>query len=55
MAHVVVKILNVEFIVHLVDDDLDPAFHLASSVDNSTSSVPSLEHTKDVLDGVQFW
>ena len=54
MAHVVVIILNIEFIVHLVDDDLDPAFHLASAVDNSTSPVPSLEHPKDVLDGVQF-
>ena len=53
-AHVVVERLDVEILVHLIDDDLDAPFHLAFAVDNSTSPVPGLENSKDVLDRVQF-
>ena len=51
----VVERLDVEIPVHLIDDGLDSPFHLAFAVDNSTSPVPGLENSKDVLDRVQFW
>ena len=50
----VVERLNLTIIVHLIDNVLDAAFHLAFAVDNSTSPVPGLENSKDVLDRVQF-
>ena len=53
-AHVVVERLDVEILIHLIDDGLDAPFHLAFAVDNSTSPVPGLENSKDVLDRVQF-
>ena len=51
----VVERLDVEILIHLIDDGLDAPFHLAFAVDNSTSPVPGLENSKDVLDRVQFW
>ena len=51
----VVERLNIKTIVHLIDNVLDPAFHMAFAVHNSTSPVPGLENSKDVLDRVQFW
>ena len=51
----VVERLDIEISVHLVDDALDPPFHPAFVADNSTSPVPGLENSKDVLDRVQFW
>ena len=51
----VVERLIIKNIVHPIDNIVDLAFHLAFAVDNSTSPVPGLENSKDVLDGVQFW
>ena len=53
-ANMVVERLDIEISVHLVDDALDPPFHLALAVDNSTAPVPPFENAKDELDGVQF-
>ena len=50
----VVERLDIEILVHLVDDVLDPPFHLALAVDNSTAPVPPFDNTKDELDRVQF-
>ena len=50
----VIKGQNVEILIHLLNDVLDPAFHLAFAVDNSTSPVPGIENTKAVLNRVQF-
>ena len=50
----VVKRLNVQIFVHLINDVLDPPFHLALAVGNSTLPVPPFENPKDKLDQVQF-
>ena len=50
----VVERLDIEISVHLVDDALDPPFHLALAVDNSTAPVPPFENAKDELDRVHF-
>ena len=50
----VVERLDIEISVHLVDDALDPPFHMALAVDNSTAPVQPFENSKDVLDQVQF-
>ena len=46
-GHGVIKLLNNKILVHQVDDSLDPAFHPAFTVDDSTSPVPGLENSKE--------
>ena len=50
----VLKRLNIQLAVHLVDDVLDPPFHPASAVDNPTATEQSFENSKDKLDRVQI-
>ena len=50
----VIKRLNIKILVHLIDDVLDPPFHLAFTVGNPTAPVPPFENPKDQLNRVQF-
>ena len=54
VTHVVVESLNVQVLVHVVNNNVDPAYDLTTTVGDSTTPIPGLENSKDILNRVQI-